>query len=64
MRSSKNPPARRSAELQPTRAARLAALRAETDREVIELIERLLAKPMHERTHFLRRRLPNGGSAL
>jgi hypothetical protein len=23
-----------------------------------------LAKPMNERTHFLRRRLPGGGSAL
>ena len=46
------------------RRAQLEALRRETDRELEELIRRLLAKPMAERTHFLRRRLPGGGSAL
>lgn len=46
------------------RQARLNALRAESERELDDLIARLLAKPMHERTHFLRRRLPGGGSAL
>ena len=52
----------RSAEAR--RAKQLAALRVEGERELEDLIERLLAKPMHERTHFLRRRLPGGGSAL
>lgn len=51
---------RRSAD----RDAALDALRRESERELRDLIERLLAKPMHERTHFLRRRLPGGGSAL
>ncbi len=30
----------------------------------MDMIERLLAKPMCERTHFLRKRLPGGGSSL
>jgi hypothetical protein len=55
--------AKRRAEA-PSRKEALAALRAETDRELDELIERLLAKRPEERTHFLRRRLPGGGSAL
>ena len=46
------------------RESQLAALRALADRELDDQIARLLAKPMHERTHFLRRRLPGGGSAL
>jgi hypothetical protein len=55
---------KRKKEVEATREAQLAALRRETDREVYDLIARLLAKPMSERTHFLRRRLPGGGSAL
>lgn len=46
------------------RAETLAALRAESERDLIEQIRRLLALPMDRRTHFLRVRLPNGGSAL
>jgi hypothetical protein len=46
------------------RARTLRALRRATEHEIDEMIARLLAKPMHERTHFLRRRLPGGGSAL
>ena len=53
---------KRSGESERRRA--LAALRRESDRELDEMIARLLAKPMHERMHFLRRRLPGGGSAL
>ena len=36
----------------------------EIDRALREQIRRLLALPMSARTHFLRRRLPTGGSAL
>lgn len=47
-----------------SREEQLEALQRESERELRDLIARLLAKPMHERTHFLRRRLPGGGSAL
>ena len=47
-----------------SRAAELKALKLESDRVLREQIRRLLAKPMAERTHFLRVRLPGGGSAL
>jgi len=40
------------------------ALRREADRALVEQIRRLLALPMEKRTHFLRRRLPGGGSSL
>lgn len=40
------------------------ALRRESDRALREQIRRLLALPMERRTHFLRVRLPGGGSAL
>ena len=49
---------------EPTRAERLAALRRESDVALREQIRRLLALPIEERTHFLRVRLPGGGSAL
>jgi hypothetical protein len=47
-----------------TRKRELAALKAESDRALIEMIRRLLDKPMHERTHFLRKRIGFRGSAL
>lgn len=53
--------ARKSAMLPPRVRA---ALRAESDRALGEQIQRLLALPMNKRTHFLRVRLPGGGSAL
>jgi len=59
---SKTPPTKKNASRR--RARELAALREESDRELYDMIARLLAKPMHERTHFLRVRLPGGGSAL
>ena len=46
------------------RAARPSALARESARALVEQIRRLLALPPERRTHFLRRRLPNGGSAL
>ena len=42
----------------------LEALKRESDRELRQQIRNLLSMPMHRRTHFLRVRLPNGGSAL
>ena len=40
------------------------ALKKESDRALVELIRRRLALPPAKRTHFLRVRLPNGGTAL
>jgi hypothetical protein len=42
----------------------LKALKKENERIVIEQIRRRLALPMNRRTHFLRKRLPGGGSCL
>jgi hypothetical protein len=47
-----------------TRKARLRALKKENERALLQQIRRLLALPMNRRTHFLRVRLPGGGSAL
>ncbi len=46
------------------RAAVEAAIRDELRERDLRIIRALLRKPMSERTHFLRRRLPNGGSCL
>ena len=40
------------------------ALRRESDRALLDLIRRLRALPMEQRTHFLRQRLPGGGTSL
>ena len=42
----------------------LEAMRQVSEQELTDMIRRQLALPMHERTHFLRVRLPNGGSCL
>lgn len=42
----------------------LAALKAESERQIDDLIRRRLALPIEKRMNFLRRRLPGGGSAL
>ena len=42
----------------------LAALRMESEAALRDQIRRLLSLPMAARTHFLRVRLPGGGSAL
>jgi hypothetical protein len=46
------------------RHSALDALTKATDRALTAQIRRLLALPMNKRTHFLRVRLPNGGSCL
>jgi hypothetical protein len=48
----------------PSRREQLAALAAERDRQLEELIARRLALPLEKRMNFLRRRLPGGGSCL
>ncbi len=47
-----------------TRKQQLDALKAESDRALIESIRRLLDKPMAERTHFLRKRIGLRMSAI
>jgi hypothetical protein len=47
-----------------SRGEKLAALKKETDRELIGMIRRLRAKPVEQRTHFLRRRVGFRGSCL
>jgi len=46
------------------RAKSLAALKAESERQLEDLIQRRLALPLVKRMNFLRRRLPGGGSSL
>jgi hypothetical protein len=48
----------------PGREATLVALKAESDRQLVELIRRRLNLPIEKRMNFLRVRLPGGGSAL
>lgn len=57
-------PSKKRNESRASRRAILRALRVESDRALREQIARLLALPMEERTHFLRVRLPFGGSTL
>ncbi len=47
-----------------TRKQKLAALKAESDRELTDMIRRLLDKPMNQRTHFLRKRIGFTASSL
>jgi hypothetical protein len=48
----------------PSRAARLRALKRESERADLELIRARLALRPEERMDFLRVRMPGGGSAL
>lgn len=49
----------------PTKREReLELMRQYSDEALRDMIRANLALPMHERTHFLRRQLPNGGSCL
>ncbi len=47
-----------------SRARALKDLKKESELALREQIRRLLALPMNRRTHFLRVRLPRGGSSL
>jgi hypothetical protein len=47
-----------------SRKKQLEALRAESDRALIDLIRRRLALPVEKRLNFLRVRIPGGGSHL
>ncbi len=47
-----------------TRKEQLAALKAESDRALTDMIRRLLDKPMNQRTHFLRKRIGFTSTAL
>ena len=46
------------------RKQKLAALRKESDRELIDMIRRLMDKPIDQRTHFLRKRIGIRATAL
>jgi hypothetical protein len=46
------------------RPRRPSVVEKEIDRAVVEQIRRLLALPPERRTHFLRVRLPGGGSTI
>jgi len=48
----------------PTRAQALEALKRESELALEDQIRRLLAKPMSERTHFLRKRIGIASTAL
>lgn len=54
----------RKKQLTATRRQALAALARESERQLDDLIRRRLAMPLEQRMHFLRRRLPGGGSSL
>ena len=47
-----------------SRAAELKAVQAENELAIRDMIRRWKALPMNQRVHFLRRRLPNGGTVL
>lgn len=63
--SSNEPSKSKKTPAKPTRREQaLNAMQQASEAELTALIRRQLALPMHKRTHFLRYRLPNGGSCL
>lgn len=62
---SSNPQETKSNRAATTNASRAAPSMPDlSEEELRHMIRQLLDKPIEERTHFLRARLPNGGSAL
>ena len=62
---SSNKPLKSKPARKPTkREQELEIMRTVWKQDLIDMIRARLAVPMHERTHFLRMRLPNGGSTL
>ncbi len=57
-------PCMKKAKPRNNRQAALAALRHESERALVDLIQRRLALPIEKRMNFLRVRLPGGGSHL
>ena len=57
---SKSKPARKMTK----REQELEIMRTVWEQDLVDMIRARLALPMHKRTNFLRKRLPNGGSAL
>jgi len=53
----KRKPGKKKAAKKVSRAGALAALKAESDLVLIDMIRRLQAKPMNQRTHFLRKKV-------
>lgn len=49
---------------QTKREQELESMRQSSEQDLLDMIRANLALPMHKRTHFLRLRLPNGGSCL
>jgi hypothetical protein len=60
----KKPARKQTPPRKPRRKEILDALGKENDRQLLELIRRRLALPIEQRTNFLRKRLPGGGSCL
>lgn len=48
----------------PSRKRKIKAIGQAMEKMRLDQIRHLLAKPMNQRTHFLRVRMPNGGSGL
>lgn len=58
-------PSKKKSARKPTkREVTLELMRQVYQQDLIDMIRANLALPMHKRTHFLRMRLPNGGSTL
>ena len=62
--SSKEPSKSKKSVKAAERELALETMRQASEQELTLMIRRQLALPMNKRTHFLRKRLPNGGSCL
>jgi hypothetical protein len=57
-------PSKNPAKKRPTRTEKLAVMREGSEQDLLDLIRFRLSLPVHQRTNFLRKRLPGGGSCL